>query len=119
MTWKNGGSPKTLMVSLLCVDDDLQSFSRRLASQVNQSRMFLASVLATGTQVYPFRVDSIRGTASRLECTFRMRNTGSAITDADANDTLSRIEGCQILEARLVDESGVDIGSPLRLQVAS
>jgi hypothetical protein len=114
----NKGTAHALVVSVLCVEDDLQRFSRRLASQVNQSRMHLASVLATGTQVYPVRVDSLRGTASILRCEFRMRNTGAPVTMHEAGDVMRRITGAQVLEAHMVDGDGNSVGTPLHMRAA-
>lgn len=102
--------PKGLVVSILCVDDDLPRFCRRLVSIVNHGPMHLARVVATGSQIYPTRSDTIRDSATLLRCEFRMRNTGTTVDENEARKLLDRISVYQVLDSHLVDESGVNIG---------
>jgi hypothetical protein len=99
-----------LMVSLMTVDDDLRAFGRRVATLVNNGPMHLAQMLATATQVYPTRTDSIAGTATMLRCEFRMRHSGAPVTRQAAHDVLERLRCCQLLDAHYLDESGRSIG---------
>lgn len=99
-----------LMVSVMTTDDDLRAFSRRLAALVNNGPMHLAQVLATATQVYPVRSDSISGSATLLRCELRMRRTGVPVTEQAAYDVLERLRSCQLVEAHYLDERGLSIG---------
>lgn len=108
-----------LVVSVLSTDDDPRSFCRRLASMANQGPMHLAQALATATQVYPTRDDSLRGTATVLRCEFRMRNTGAAVNDEAARSLLGRLAGVQLLDAHYVDARGVALGPVDELRAAS
>ena len=111
--------PKGLVVSILCVDDDLQRFCRRLVSIVNHGPMHLARVVATGSQIYPTRSDTIRDSATLLRCEFRMRNTGTTVDENEARKLLDRIAVYQVLDSHLVDESGVNIGPVDKFAAAS
>ena len=102
--------PMALMVSVMTTDDDLRGFSRRLASLVNHGPMHLAQALATATQVYPVRTDSISGTATLLRCEFRMRRSGSPVTEQAAFDVLERLRTCQLLDAHYLDDRGLSLG---------
>ncbi len=99
-----------LVVSLLTIDDDLRSFSRRIASMVNSGPMHLAHAVATGIQVYPIRSDSVGGTATLLRCEFRMRQTGILVSEQAACGVLERLRSHQILDAHYVDQYGVNLG---------
>jgi hypothetical protein len=110
---------QSMVVSILCADDELQRFSRRLASKVNPSRLHLASVIAAGTQIYPFRTDSLKGVAVLLQCEFRKRNSGSTVTPEDAHDVLERLDGYQVIGATLLAADGSHIGMPSQLRSAS
>lgn len=103
-------SPASLIVSVMTVDDDLRAVGCRIASMVNHGPMHLAQALATATQVYPTRSDSIVGTATLLRCEFRMRRTGAPVTDQAARDVLERLQGCQVLDAHLLDGAGCSVG---------
>lgn len=112
-------SPMGMIVSIMCAEDDLQRFSRRLASMVNPSPMHLTQVIATGSQVYPFNQRSVRGTAALLQCEFRMRNSGTSITEDDARKLLDRISSCQVLDSYLVDDLGVKVCAINPMSIAS
>jgi len=111
--------PKGLVVSILCVEDDLQRFCRRLVAIVNHGPMHLARVVATGSQIYPTRSDTIRDSATLLRCEFRMRNSGTSVDEDEARKLLDRISVYQLLDSHLVDESGVNIGPADRFAAAS
>lgn len=111
--------PKGLVVSILCVEDDLQRFCRRLVSIVNHGPMHLARVVATGSQIYPTRSDTIRDSATLLRCEFRMRNSGTTVNEDEARKLLDRISVYQVLDSHLVDESGVNIGPVDKFAAAS
>lgn len=108
-----------LVASIMCVDDDLQQFCRRLVTLTSPGTMHLSQVVATGAQIYPVRVDTIRGTATLLRCEFRMRKTGSAVTPLDATALLDRIRSCHVLDSYLVDSRGVNLGPVEPYPVAS
>lgn len=100
-----------VVLSVLCTEDDLHRFSRRLAATVNQSSMHLSSVIATGSQIYPIRIDTIRHSPTLLRCEFRMRNTGSSVGEFDAHNVISRLRNCQVLEAQFIDDNGNNVGT--------
>lgn len=102
--------PRAVVVSILCIDDEPQSFCRRLASVVNHGRMHLAQVVSTGSQIYPVRTDSVRGSATLLRCEFRMRESGIDVSDEDVRGLLERISTYQVLDSFLIDGHGVNIG---------
>lgn len=111
--------PAAIVVSILSVDEDLQRFCRRLASDVNPSSLHLARVVATGTQIYPIRLDTLRDTATVLRCEFRMRNAGSPITREVVRDLLDRLDAHELLDSHLVDARGSSTGPVDELPVAS
>ena len=83
------------------------------------SSMHLTQVIATGSQVYPFNQRSVRGTAALLQCEFRMRNSGTSITEDDARKLLDRISSCQVLDSYLVDDLGVKVCAINPMSIAS
>lgn len=111
--------PMAVIVSILSGDEDLQRTCRRLAAEVNHGPMHLARVVATGTQVYPVRLDSLRDTATLLRCEFRMRNTGQPVSIESARDLLDRLNSFEILDSHLVDVTGLSAGPVVDLRVAS
>lgn len=113
------GAPQAVVVSILSVEDDLQRFSRRLAAEVNQGPLHLARVVATGTQVYPVRLDTLRDSATLLRCEFRMRHAATPISIEVARGLLERIRSHQVLEAQLIDDHGMVIGPVEEFSVAS
>ena len=111
--------PMGMVVSILCVEEDLQRFCRRLVGLVNHGPMHLAQAIATGSQVYPTRSDTVRGSATVLRCEFRMRNTGLPVGEVDALGLLDRISTHQILDSHLIDASGTNLGPVQNFAVAS
>lgn len=109
----------SLVVSVLCSDDDPQRLSRRLVATVNHGPMHLTRVVATGVQVYPVNPESVRGTSTLLRCEFRMRNTGAPVTDSAVTALLSRISGYTVLDSHLVDGHGVSLGPATHVAAAS
>ena len=101
------GEPMTLVTSILCPEEDVHAFCRRLVAQVNNGPMHLASVVTSGSQIYPVRVDAIGFAPTILRCEFRMRNTGTPVSAADACDLLDRLSGHQILDSHFVDKHGL------------
>jgi len=79
-----GAEPDTVTISVLCAEESLASFCRRLAAAVNPGPMHLARVFAVATQVYPVRVDAMWGEATVLNCEFRMRRAGAAVDAGSA-----------------------------------
>lgn len=99
-----------VVVTLLCVDGDLQRFGRRLAAVANPGPMHLARVISTGTQIYPVRHDAL-GETTVLRCEFRMRNGAAEVTDEQARALLDRIRDFKVIKAHLVDEHDVIVGA--------
>jgi len=108
-----------LVVSVITTDDDPRRFCRQLASTVNGGPMHLAQALATATQVYPTRVDTLRGVATVLRCEFRMRQTGAPVTEQAARALLERIGSHQLLDVHYVDANGSSLGPVNALLAAS
>lgn len=98
--------PMSLVTSILCPEEDVHAFCRRLVAKVNDGPMHLASVITSGSQIYPVRVDSIGFAPTILRCEFRMRNTGTSVSAAHACDLLDRLSGHQILDSHFVDKHG-------------
>lgn len=112
-------APFGVIVSILCVEDDPQRLCRRLASAVNNGPMHLTKVVATGLQIYPVQAEGGRGPAAQLRCDFRVRKTGSPVTDADVRDLFDRIRGFDVLDSHLIDGQGVNLGPAMVVAVAS
>ncbi len=110
---------KLLIVSLLCAEDDLKAYCRRLVAFTNNSSMYLARVVATGTQVYPESATSITGLTAVLTCEFRMRNTGTDVDEQAARDVLSRIVTLDVEGAHLATEDCELLTALVRRQVAA
>jgi hypothetical protein len=106
MTTNTNISPLGLVTSILCPEEDVHGFCRRLVTKVNDGPMHLASVITSGSQIYPVRVDAIGFAPTILRCEFRMRNTGTPVSAADACDLLDRLSGYQILDSHFVDKHG-------------
>lgn len=108
-----------VVLSILCMEDDLHRFCRRLSAAVNQGSMHLNSVVATGSQIYPVRVDTIRYSPTLLRCEFRMRHAGHKVSEFDAHALIARVRNCQILDSQFVDEDGNPVGPVQKYSVAS
>jgi hypothetical protein len=93
------------ILSIVCTDDDLPTFGRRLACAVNDSCMHLMGVYELATQVYPIRTDSVRGVATITRCEFKMRNTGQSISEYALADLMSRLRAYEVLDHKLVGEA--------------
>lgn len=104
MSGPMSGKDKAIL-SIVCTDDDVVSFGRRLATAVNNGQMHLIGVYGLATQVYPVRSESLRGTATITRCEFKMRNTGQPITEYALGDLMSRLRGYEVLDHKLVGES--------------
>jgi hypothetical protein len=94
---------------VVCVADDLEVFCRRLAADVNQSPLHLSRVMSGGAQVYPVRRDVVHHSATPLECEFRMRKSGSPVTELPARDLLARIRHLEVVRAWLADDDGTEL----------
>lgn len=110
--------PMGVVVSILCTDDDPQRFSRRLVAMVNHGPMHVSHVVAAGLQIYPVRVDTLRGSATLLRVEFRMRNSGTPVGEADIRDLFQRIASLEVLDSHLFDANGVNLGPAIRLAEA-
>jgi hypothetical protein len=110
---------KLLIVSLLCAEDDLKAYCRRLVTFTNNSSMYLARVVATGTQVYPESATSITGLTAVLTCEFRMRKSGSDVDEHAARDVLSRIVTLDVDGAYLATDDREALTTLVRRQVAA
>lgn len=93
------------ILSIVCADDDVTAFSRRLATAVNDSCMHLIGVYGLATQVYPVRAETLRGMATITRCEFKMRNTGQPVSEYALADMMSRLHGYEVLDHKLVGES--------------
>ena len=100
------GEPMALVTSILCPEEDVHAFCRRLVTRINGGPMHLASVITSGSQIYPVRIDAIGFAPTILRCEFRMRNTGTSVSAAHACDLLDRLSGHQILDSHFVDKHG-------------
>lgn len=104
ITGPMSGKDKAIL-SIVCTDDDVTAFSRRLATAVNDSSMHLIGVYGLATQVYPVRAETLRGMATITRCEFKMRNTGQPISEYAFADMMSRLRGYEVLDHKLVGES--------------
>lgn len=104
ITGQMSGKDKAIL-SIVCTDDDVTAFSRRLATAVNDSSMHLIGVYGLATQVYPVRAETLRGMATITRCEFKMRNTGQPISEYAFADMMSRLRGYEVLDHKLVGES--------------
>jgi len=97
--------PTALVVSITSGAENLAAFCRRMTCHSNPSSMYLSKVISRGTQIYPVRLDLLGGSATILECEFRMRNIGGEVTDDAARDLLLRLSHLDVTRAWIVDEA--------------
>lgn len=107
-----------LVATIITAGENLDRFSRRLASRVNQSPLHLARVISRGSQIYPVRLDSVGGTATYLECEFRPRQTGATVSKEVALDVYARLEHFEVVRLSLVDDAGTVVGNVGEIRAA-
>ena len=117
MSTNPGGVVSGIVVTLLCMDGELQRFGRRLAAAANPGPMHLARVVSTGTQIYPVRNDAL-GEPTMLRCEFRMRHAATEVTDEHARALLDRIGDFNVIKAHFIDDHDVIVG-PVATQLIS
>jgi hypothetical protein len=105
-------------LALMCSDESLSAFCRRLACAVNQGPMHLARVLAVAAQVYPARVDSLLGEGTVLSCEFRMRRSGGAVTPAEVADLRRRLASFEVIDHPFVPAM-VQVTEPASIAAAN
>lgn len=93
-----------LVVTMTTTGEGLDRFCHRLSAVIQPSQAYLASVIATGTQIYPVRLDAIGMKPTLLECEFRPREQGGCMTREMALDVLARLSLFEVTDAVIVDE---------------
>ncbi len=96
------GPADPVTISLLCADESLAAFCRRLAAAVNPGPMYLARAFAVATQVYPVRLDAVWGEVTVLNCEFRMRRAGAPVDVGAVADLRRRLLAFDVLEHHFV-----------------
>ena len=81
-----------VVMSIVCTEPDELRFCRRLSADVNQGPLFLASVLVTGRQVYPFHDPLLGNPDSLMRCEFRLRDVSAVISHQHIQDLCKRLD---------------------------
>lgn len=100
---------KGLLIDVVCTEPDDLRFSRKLSAEVNQSPLYLARVMVTGRQIYPFH-EAILGHADvLLRCEFRIRDGGAMVSQLHIADLLRRLASHELVDAFVIDANGAVI----------
>lgn len=110
-------SASRIVISLVAVGEEPERLCRRLSAAVNQSPFHVVSVVSTGTQIYPVRMDAVGGRPVLLECELRPRDGRTQVTSTALDDILARLRRFEVRQAVLVGGDGATRIGPVAVGV--
>ena len=84
-----------VVLTIVCVDDDLRSFCRHVSGVVARTSWRLARAFAVARQVHPQHPDALGTLATLMHCEFRTVETGTTVTDDAVAELLASLSGLE------------------------
>jgi len=82
-----------VVLTIVCVDDDLRSFCRHVSGVVARTSWRLARAFAVARQVHPQHPDALGTLATLMHCEFRTLDAGTPVTDGAVTELLASLSG--------------------------
>jgi len=93
-----------VVLTIVCVDDDLRSFCRHVSGLVARSSWTLTRAFAVARQVHPHHPDALGALATLMHCEFRPVDAGTPVSDHDEAELLRRLSVLETFGMRRLTE---------------